>query len=229
MDLTAIGQFRLPLGSEQWDIAHQNYNWQRNDSLMGAQNYTSTTRPTTALFPGRLIWETDTLKLMRYNGTGWDQVGGSNAGFQPQTAFVPTDTTYTNTTTNATLTALNVPLVASARYRFQGYFGFTGLAAADLRLALTGPTGATARWTPLGQTTAATADNGSVITGSYGLGVTALVGTINTTTELALIVKGWMLTSTTAGNAGWQFAQGAANATGSVVKAGSWVEFLRIA
>lgn len=68
-----------------------------------------------------------------------------------------------------------------------------------------------------------------MITGSYGLGVTALVGTINTTTELALIVKGWMLTSTTAGNAGWQFAQGAANATGSVVKAGSWVEFLRIA
>lgn len=226
MDLTTVGQFRMPLGTEQWDIAHQNYNWNRVDGLLGAQNFTSTTRPSTNLFAGRLIWETDTLKLMRYNGTGWDQVGGASTG-QITNSTVLTDVSYTSNTTLAAVAGLSVALVANAKYRIQGFISYTGVAAADIKFGLFAPAGATGRWSPQSVPSAAVSQVGDVDQGvvSFGSNLSAACNP----TETCCCPVGYIATAATAGNLQVQAAQNAANATPTIIKVGSFLEVLRVA
>lgn len=44
------------------------------DAEIGLVAYTSATRPTTGNFDGRIIYETDTTRVMRYNGSAWQAV-----------------------------------------------------------------------------------------------------------------------------------------------------------
>lgn len=46
-------------------------------SVGGIQRVTAATRPTVGLYAGMLIYETDTLELRIYNGSGWVKVGGT--------------------------------------------------------------------------------------------------------------------------------------------------------
>lgn len=226
MDLTPLVGFRQPLGTEQWDITHQNYNWGRAEPLLGAQSYTSTTRPTTNLFVGRMIWETDTLKLMRYNGTGWDQVGGSTPQ-TVQTGFIATDQSRTSTTTVSAITGLNVPLSANSKYKFEAWVYYTALPAADARLAVVGPSGATGFYSMVGAQSSATGAINTVDMTPYSINTVLALGGI--TTALAVQFSGYIFTGGTAADVNIQGAQNASNATPTVFKTGSWLEVVRLA
>lgn len=44
------------------------------DALLGVPSCTSTTRPSTALYEGRMVYETDTKRVARWNGAAWKYV-----------------------------------------------------------------------------------------------------------------------------------------------------------
>lgn len=62
--------YRKPIGTELFDIAHQNFNWDLADVLSGVTICTSGTRPSTPPL-GMLIYETDTGQQRCWNGTIW--------------------------------------------------------------------------------------------------------------------------------------------------------------
>ena len=57
-------------GTDDWDYTDVNADNQKID-LLPPTVCTSTTRPVTNLFTGRLIWETDTQRLVEYVGGQW--------------------------------------------------------------------------------------------------------------------------------------------------------------
>jgi hypothetical protein len=58
------------LGTENYSVAVVNANLDKIDAAIGATKCTSSTRPGSSLFDGRLIYETDTDALLMYNTTG---------------------------------------------------------------------------------------------------------------------------------------------------------------
>jgi hypothetical protein len=70
VNLTTRQSFRKPLATEQYDIAHQNFNWDKADALSGVFVVTSTTRPSSP-FEGQTIWETDTKKQYIRSAGAW--------------------------------------------------------------------------------------------------------------------------------------------------------------
>src|SRR5690349_20993899 len=68
------------LGLPQWDSLDDIEYAELNGALLdldtesGANATTSTTRPGTGNYAGRLLYETDTKKLIRYTGSAWEYV-----------------------------------------------------------------------------------------------------------------------------------------------------------
>lgn len=63
------------LPDEVADIDQINANFDKIDAVVGARNYTSTTRPATP-FSGQIIYETDTQFLKQWSGSAWLTIGG---------------------------------------------------------------------------------------------------------------------------------------------------------
>lgn len=70
MDVTTRQSYRKPLQSEQYDVAHQNFNWDKADLINGVTLCTSTTRPGTPSV-GMLIFESDTNQLRTWQTGSW--------------------------------------------------------------------------------------------------------------------------------------------------------------
>lgn len=68
-----------PATTENYDVTVVNANADKVDNGVGALSVTSGTRPATP-FPGQLIWETDTSRLMWWNSTGATWVPVAIAG-----------------------------------------------------------------------------------------------------------------------------------------------------
>lgn len=141
------------------------------------------------------------------------------------------DETVTSSTTLQDDDQLFLPVAANARYILDAFIIYTGAAdpAGGLKMGWTGPSGATMKWTNFGTNgdiTGATLVEYNVVVETIAGGRS--VGT-NLTTEMSCQPRGRLATGGSSGTFRFQFAQGASNATGTVVKAGSYVRLVKVA
>lgn len=135
-----------------------------------------------------------------------------------------------NSTTIQDDTHLQLSVAASATYRLEGLLIFNGASGANLKMGWSAPTGSTLDWTAAGQNTTATTSVGSIITNAQTLSSTAYqLGTIGTGTNMVAIVRGLLITSTTAGTFKLQWAQSTANATATTMVTNANISLQRVA
>lgn len=72
---TPRAQLIKTAGPEKQNVGNINDSFDKIDTLLGSQEITSTTRPSTP-FIGQKIWESDTKQERLWNGTTWIWVGG---------------------------------------------------------------------------------------------------------------------------------------------------------
>lgn len=122
---------------------------------------------------------------------------------------------------------LVLPVVANAIYRVEGYIVYQTVSAAGINMRMTGPAG-TGLWTfSAVSVSSGTTDTGSVrtATGANGTGSAYLGGA---GANMTAILRGTFL-PTASGNLQFEWSQNAANATGTIVRANSWLELYRVA
>ncbi|WP_098007835.1 collagen-like protein [Streptomyces sp. sk226] len=121
---------------------------------------------------------------------------------------------------------LTLPVTAGGRYAIDACLVVSGDPAGDLLLTLSAPPGSTGHWAPAGITLGVSDGTGSLRLTRYDPGVAIGVGI----TAAGLIVT--PLGTITAGASGAitvQWAQNAAMATATVLRAGSWLRLTRVA
>lgn len=138
------------------------------------------------------------------------------------------DESVTSSTTYQDDNELFVPVVADGIYVVEGFFAYNTASAAGVNFRLSGPTG-TGAWTFTGLSSSGGAsDTGTVrmSVSSNGVGSARLGGA--GATDLGALVRGTFL-PTASGNLQFQWAQNAANATPTIVRANSWLSVQKIA
>jgi hypothetical protein len=142
-------------------------------------------------------------------------------------ALKAVDESITNSTTYQDDNELFVPVTGGTTYVVEGYIAYNTASAAGINLRLTGPTG-TGIWT----FTSLSVSGGTSDTGTLrmsvsvnGVGSARLGGA---TSDLGATLRGTFL-PTASGNLQFQWAQNAASATPTVVRANSWLSVQKIA
>lgn len=150
----------------------------------------------------------------------------------PIIGYTTSDSTATSTTTLANVTGLSVSLDASTTYIMDGYLAYTANETADIKFAITVPTGASGHWGLYPITTSGVNAVGSVNgqrNTAFGDATTqAASGSALAGNAMLCLPRGYVVTSS-AGTLQFRFAQNTSNATGSVVKTGSWIRLLKVA
>jgi hypothetical protein len=144
----------------------------------------------------------------------------------PLEAMKTADTDRASTTTVTADPELILALAASAEYQIEGMI-LTSNAnqAGDLMCTLAGPAGAVGTWSVMGPDTLASSDANTIRQRSFGLGTAAGYGHPSAN-QVAYPLHGRIIT-TGAGNASFNWAQVASNATPTRVAAGSWLRAIR--
>lgn len=136
------------------------------DDAAICQAYTSSTRPVTGLFAGRLIYETDTGNIMKYSGSVWESI--QNVRYpRGRVGFATNTGTTTALTFGQEQVVLTTTFTAYAGRQYAFYAGATSesvtgsdvAAYARVRVAA-GPTVTTANGTSIGTGAADANDNG---------------------------------------------------------------------
>jgi hypothetical protein len=140
-----------------------------------------------------------------------------------------TDKTVTNSNTLSSDNQLVAPVSANATYAIDSYLIYTATTTADVRLALAGPTGATAQMSPHALAFGAGGIFGDIETGVSAIGSLMVAGAAGTGTKTTARMVGTLVTGEAAGNATVQFAQNTAEANNAVLYTGSWLKVERIA
>jgi hypothetical protein len=148
-------------------------------------------------------------------------------------AVIPISSRATGDLTRTSSTALtDVPgmicaLEANKLYAIDGYVGYTAGETGDLKVALLAPTGATGHWALYGLSTASTGSIGDLDARratAFGTGTTQAVGGSGSFNgDLACLLRGYVDTSSTAGDLEMVAAQNASSGTATVVREGSWL------
>lgn len=240
-----------PAGTEDYDVGIVNANSDRLDTAAGFLHVTSSTRPS-APYLGQPIRETDTGKAYVCTAVGppaaWVQVAltsevtaAVNAGPTGVGAVLlaraTADTTRNNSTALLDATGLSVTVAANATYLLDGWFYWAANDTADIKFLFSGPTGWSGVWSLMGP-----ALNQAPVGGS-GPRINYLdAGTVAHTSALAApgdsqfatvwaaaAPHGQISTAAAAGTFKLQFAQNAANASDTTIKAGSWFRLHRVA
>lgn len=168
-----------------------------------------------AIRPGLLGFEADTLFSYRYNGTKWLRLDDEQ--------LVITDQQWLNTTTFTQLTAANATpqrtgvglgfaVAASSRYSWELRMHYIGVSSVGLAIRNTFPTGARMDSIVVGYASGGTTFSsavGNTTTSPYAHGV---FGPGNTGGSNVVRLAGTVLTGSTAGSVAFEFAQGTANA-----------------
>lgn len=114
----------LPTNSDITDVTEAIADqMETTDTIAFATQCTSSTRPLTELYTGRLIFETDTRNIMRYNGSSWD-LQTSLQRSRGRLGFTNTSVASASVAANAEigpLLSLTFDAVESRRYLI--YFG----------------------------------------------------------------------------------------------------------
>lgn len=138
----------------------------------------------------------------------------------------PTDEGPITTTTLQNDNDLILPLAANSSYELDGYLYATGatINTADIKIGFTAPSGTTYRFTTLGYDLSVSPSpklSQALSSGTSSHGV-------NGGSASPVEIKGWVTTSSTAGNFTLQWAENTGNASGTSVLAGSWLKVRRI-
>ncbi|WP_327169572.1 hypothetical protein [Streptomyces subrutilus] len=149
------------------------------------------------------------------------------AAMQPLRVSKAVFTTRTSTTALAADPHLVLAVAANAVYDLDGWIEYSGaFGAGDLKMDFTVPSGATMRWSPLGNAPADTtqkyasgsvAYNSPLAVGTYGVGAT----------RNAASPRGQLIT-VSAGNLTFRWSQNSSNTTGTTVYENSWIRLIRV-
>lgn len=139
-----------------------------------------------------------------------------------------TDQAVTSSTTFVDDNALALSALASGIYVVLGSIIVDGSTAGDLKHQFTAPSGAAFDWSSYGQSSAATAANGSIDQAARTLTGSVTHGLVGAGTKLAVRVQGLLVVSSTAGLLQYRFAQNTSDATATTVYAGSFLYALKV-
>lgn len=166
--------------------------------------------------------------LEQWNGSAWMPYA--------QTLWARRTSDGAGLASSTTYTAdgvLTVPLAAGATYLWDGFVAYTTLAAAgiNMRWSYSGTAGSGSSYTPgaVSGSAGTTTDIAPVRSGAanYGTGQ-AILGGNGTSSQMTARPAG-SITTSTAGNLFFEYAQNTSNATATVIRAGSWVRVQRVA
>jgi hypothetical protein len=158
--------------------------------------------------------------------------GGGGGVVTSNTVIMSGDVTVNNTTTFTDATGLSTAVLASATYRWDTWLMYTGTATPDLKITPSSPSGTTGYWNLTGYGRDV---SGAIDTGGGATFMVADIGTSLTvggdsggTARIACRAAGFFTTSTTAGTFKLRVAQRTATAVNTVLKAGSWLDVVRV-
>lgn len=144
---------------------------------------------------------------------------------------VTTGQTVTSSTTLVVCAGLQVAVEADSIYLLDGFIAYNTPAAADLKLALSAPSGATGHWGAFALASTSAGGIGSmelIRKTSFGTGTTTVAGGSDGGIELMCAPRAYIATSTNTGSVEFYFAQNSSNATATNIIAGSWVRLHKV-
>lgn len=147
---------------------------------------------------------------------------------QSMHAAKASSTSRASTTTISADPDLQLPVEANAQYLLEGYWRFSGAAAAGIDIQITVPTGTTGSYSDSGRLAAAQVDSGTRTSTRLTFGVETTFSTPSTSAAQVLIPSGRVIVGSTAGTLSIDWAQNVSNATATVMEADSWIRLSRI-
>lgn len=180
----------------------------------------SSTADITTPYAGQIIFNTTDSMLYRYTGATWVTYDGS---LKVVKSVLQSKTNNTLANDNELL----LPLVANATYLFEGYLIYDGIAAADFKIAFTGPSGATGVYAAFGPQSGVSLTSMNSNAANLGGALNLANNAVNS--AMCARPSGYITTTAATGNLQLQFAQVATNATATRVFVGSWLKVYRVA
>lgn len=139
--------------------------------------------------------------------------------------------TKTSSTTMTVVTGLQVAVEADAVYLLDALIGYDTAAAADLRLALVCPSGATGHWGAFALASTSAAGVGSmemIRQTSFGSGTYVVCGGSDAAADLLSQPRGYIATGSASGNVEFWYAQNSSTASATSITSGSWMRLYRV-
>ncbi|MFD4740626.1 hypothetical protein ACFWNQ_25160 [Streptomyces virginiae] len=155
------------------------------------------------------------------------------ASMTPPVAYKSADQTIASSTTNVNDNHLFQSCAANAIFVVTGFLLYSAHQDADIKMGWTGPSGATFAWIAHASTQSQTGGIASsgIVVDRQNIGASSFplggYGAENTTVMTATLM-GTLVTSSTAGALQLTWAQRVSNATGSIMRTGSWLRLERI-
>lgn len=152
----------------------------------------------------------------------------------PVMARTTADTTRTSSTTLVDATGFVVALAANTAYAFDAYVPYNAGQTGDLKIALAAPAGATGHWALHGMATSATFSAGDLDArrvDAYGDAAIRVAGGYDDDPagRLAAMIRGFILTTGTAGNLQVRVAQNASSTISTIIRLGAWLRAHKVA
>lgn len=144
-----------------------------------------------------------------------------------QRRTVAADVTVNNSTSMVDGTGLSFPLLAGQTYHLDGWIFYTSGVTPDIKFAWTGPAGMTVNaWSMAAVPVAGSGFDGTApqVIGDANLQASSGDATL----ALAVRPGGVFVVGATAGTLQLRFAQNTANASNTILKAGSWLHLVRV-
>lgn len=141
------------------------------------------------------------------------------------------DQVVTSNTTPVNDTQLFLPVTTSATYEVDLDLIYSAVASTGMiKLAWSAPTGCVMNWCSYGLATTSTTSSGSLLMANQAISDTPVLGSAAAnSTNVHANPRGILITSTTAGNLQFMWAQGASNASSTIVRSQSRLKIKRIA
>ena len=154
-----------------------------------------------------------------YDGAAWEQLGASNVvANQIITVYKSADQTVNNSAALVNDNDLTFAIGANQKWDFHMNLAGNSAATPGLKFSITAPAGSTCNW-------AARAESGaSVANLACGSSTTKMVGA---GADDLYNLDGWVTTGATGGNVTLQWAQYTANASNSIIRAGSFLQAIQ--
>lgn len=164
------------------------------------------------------------------NLTSAFQNEGSNVrltfDFAPVRATITADRVVNNSTALVTATGLTIPVGIGGIYEVEAYLIYNSSTTADLSLSWSAPAGAVLDWVSNAPASTTTGPNGDIQRTAFSVGSVALIGGAGA--NAVAMPTGTLTIGATAGNFLLQFAQGTAEVSDTIIRAGSWIKLTRI-
>jgi hypothetical protein len=184
---------------------------------------TSTTRPN-AIQDGMTIWETDTQseRVLDLSTGQWNFLRGLNIF-----ARKASDQSLTSNTTMTDDNAISVTVPIQSVYIIDLFLVYQSPTAADIKFTLVGPSGSTINWAPYSPDTSQTDfDHTTIDIGNYVAG--DAVSAAGFGSNVAVRIRGILITTTTSGTFKLQWAQQTSNGTATIMRTDTWLYLRKV-